>query len=215
MPMNENDRATVSSIRKLAAGKIGSIRADSSLSDAGKRQQIASVHHMASQQLQVERDRIASRDTSRKGKLERDLFGITPNALGADVISYRDAVDRASRLENATQANDLLSRARATGDKALERAVFAHAYEMGGPGPIGQPWNELVEAYLEVRPDLVEPLTELVEVSSTASNFDDSMQFNLPVPQEIVGHQKFDGSPKETDADTANFAWQLSSGAPR
>ncbi|SCX37977.1 hypothetical protein SAMN03159343_0256 [Klenkia marina] len=194
MPMTDKDREIAAGIRARAAEAFDRIRADRNLSDEGKRANLLSVHQAASKQLRAEHDRIRERDTKHKADLERRLFGLTPHALGADVISYRDALDRASRIQNADQANELLSMARGSGDKVLERAVFAHAYEMAGPS--AAPWNELVTAYLQARPDLQADVDELSRVSHADSILDTQMQLRMQMPAELAGHVDASGQLK-------------------
>jgi hypothetical protein len=62
-----------------------------------------------------------------------------------DLLSYRDALDRASGLRDPRELSDLLARAEITGDHALARAVLYRAYELHNEG--------LVHSYFEKYPD--------------------------------------------------------------
>ncbi len=197
MPMTDNERQRILGLKQTADARIAAIRADGNLSDQGKREAMAAVYAPLKHQLQAIRDGIAERDQKRKVELERKLFGLPANALSVDVIGYRDALDRAAGLENYEQAAALLDRAESSGDTQLARAIFAHAYESGGPGNTG--WNRIVEDYLDRHPETVDTVAELINVTPNgerSAHFEQSMLYNVPTPSELQGHLTFSGELK-------------------
>ncbi|MEO3811347.1 hypothetical protein ABGB17_20325 [Sphaerisporangium sp. B11E5] len=100
------------------------------------------------------RDQLATLDTQeqaarkqRRGTLLRELF--TPGKDdGHDpataTLSYRDALDRVDRIEDAGAARTLLTRSLRTGDNLLAKALAQKASESG--------WGDVLTTYFENRP---------------------------------------------------------------
>lgn len=90
----------------------------------------------------------------------RRAFG-TPSTDTTTVISARDANERAAQLgpQDAHLALDLLHGADVNGDDILAAALGFRAYELSGVP--GTDWPQVLDAYLERRPDAVVALAEL------------------------------------------------------
>ncbi len=197
MPMTDNERQRILGLKPTADARISAIRTDGNLSEQGKREAMAAVYTPLKHQLQAIRDGIAERDQKHKVEFERKLFGLPANALSVDVIGYRDALDRAARLESYEQAAALLARVESSGDTGLGRAIFARAYESGGPGNTG--WNRIVEEYLHRYPETVDTVTELINVTPNggrSAQFEESMLYNAAIASELQGHLTITGELK-------------------
>lgn len=120
-------------------------------------------------------------------KLERRVFapGMTSDATPGDkasiASSYRDALDRASKITEEEDLVSLQRRARATGDRLLERAAFYRAAELGS--------STVTEAHLEAYPQERKGWEELLEVSRAASTVQPFSSENTgpEAPRELGG----------------------------
>jgi len=143
-------------IEKAEAGEAGllhQVRRDQTRTAEYKQVEIARSYL----RMAAERDRLlAEREAARRDyqrQLEAKVFGAPGNADASWAISRRDADDRVSKVDNATDALDLLARAERQQDEPLARAIAERAYEMR--------WPQVADAFLESRPQLNDPFTEL------------------------------------------------------
>ena len=104
MPLTQADREKIASQQQLLAKETAAIRADKTLSAEGKRLAIAKKTAWAQDQINAVRERVAAADSEARTRLRRSLFGLPPNASPSDVISFRDAQDRAARLNKPSAA---------------------------------------------------------------------------------------------------------------
>jgi hypothetical protein len=96
-----------------------------------------------------------------KAHVGRDLFGAM-SASGADAISFRNAADRASRLENPEEAIRLLDQAERTCDEVLAKEIAQRAYDtQTGSLFGGGTWGAVIEQYASSRSDVAEQLRAL------------------------------------------------------
>jgi hypothetical protein len=68
-----------------------------------------------------------------------------PKVEAIDMLLYRDALDRVSKIRDSRELTDTLTRARVTGDAALAEAILFRWYALENP--------TLVGAYFERYPD--------------------------------------------------------------
>ncbi|MDO9439887.1 MAG: hypothetical protein Q7T73_03260 [Beijerinckiaceae bacterium] len=116
---------------------------------------------------------------ARRSELERSVYGIPNKADASAMISYRDALDRASQVEKEAAAVDLYKRAQTSGDDLLARAVLATAYQ--------NQWVNVINNHAELYPETDAQLNELWNAQSGFMGgglFD----FVAPVPNEIRNH---------------------------
>ncbi|MUL39708.1 hypothetical protein FZ103_00685 [Streptomonospora sp. PA3] len=107
---------------------------------------------------------------------ERQLFGSLTSTDPTSAISRRDAQDRAARVEDATEARELLRRAERNGDEHLAQAIAARAVEF----PLDVEWSAIVDEYVSTRPKAAEALARLRELpdpNDVAYGFRVEMQF--------------------------------------
>jgi hypothetical protein len=123
-------------------------------------------------------------DQTRAG---RALFGLGDQASGSEVISYRDATDRAGQLQDAAEAMTALRRAATSGDGQLAAAIARHARTRG--------WAEVAGTWIEdAGPAGRRHLDDLAEADSTAAYWDSgqgrfaaSAIFHIEPPRELAG----------------------------
>src|SRR4051812_10593917 len=117
----------------------------------------------------------------RYNTLEQRVFGSTSTA-GADAVSFRDAVDRADRLENQDAALQALGTAELSGDQVLAKAIVLRAWQAN--------WDTVVERYAVTHPTVTDQLAELGSLrhnlDSTVSRFGGAIGASLGKPTEIA-----------------------------
>ncbi|MFI7168181.1 hypothetical protein [Rhodococcoides fascians] len=171
--------------------QLDAIRADTTLSNNGRRQQIAAAYDTAREAVDYAAEKHQWTKNTQRQKLERKVFGPPTKTLtGADAISWRDAQDRAAKLlpSNYSEPVDssvleaealgLLNRALQSGDDHLARAIVTVAFDMR--------WAEVADAYATASPDT----DTVVELWDTATNEGrgidlESLNFMLDHPKEL------------------------------
>ena len=108
-----------------------------------------------------------------------DIAGSNAVDRAAAGVSYRDAQDRASALENPHDATDLLASAERSGDELLARAVASQADIMG--------WDDVAGQYFATRPAKAQALAELHQLVPSLANMNatDVFMYVLPKPTEF------------------------------
>lgn len=182
IPQATADKAAA--IQATMNAKVASIRNNGELSPDGKRKAMARAYVEAEQGMTKLREAWQGNAAASSETLSKDLFGAASTA-GMDAISARDADDRAAQLENARDAIALLERAEENGDKVLSRAIAQRAYRERGNVFGG--WDRVLDAYLEIHPDVREKLVSLDNArrSTVQTNLMAGMIFSVPKPSEI------------------------------
>jgi len=162
------------------------IRANTSLTDMGKRILIAAAYlPMQAEVARLQRDELDRFDKA-LSRTEADLFGkASVDAMG--VVSTRDAFDRVERLwaedekVRPAKAKQLLDRATKTHDEALVRALVATAVE--------RQWRDLLDHYRASNADLTGPIDDYLELREydPATLMMAHYTFKLSTPSEIAG----------------------------
>lgn len=109
------------------------------------------------EKLRAEEDK---RALDKKASLEGTITG-SVGSDSASIINYRDAQDRADKLETNGEAARMMTRALNSGDKTLASAVAQAAVEKG--------WNDV---YLRPTPDRIpfSPKPSKTSASSTGTS---------------------------------------------
>jgi hypothetical protein len=140
--------------------------------------------------------------------LERKLFGIPDANNPSAMISYRDAQDRAARLDLESDAIAMLTRASVSGDDLLVRALLEAGYTNA--------WTNLINTYTAAHPAMeaaAEQLWDIItrkQAPAIVTNF----TYYAPTPPELAGFSDFkiqeiaDNAPVSSQA----FATALGSG---
>ncbi len=101
---------------------------------------------------------------SRAAELERRVFG--PPGV-PDILSVRDAADRAAQIKKPDEARELLHRAEQNRDEVLARAVAQHALDRGRQAILKtdvDAWDSVLGSFYDSRPHLSQVLQEQAEL---------------------------------------------------
>lgn len=113
-----------------------------------KRAKVAQIHLQFQAELNQQ---IHARDTqarAERARLEYRIFGPAGDSNDAsEIISRRDAGDRAKQLTTEQEALDLLASADRIRDESLARAIAERCFEMG--------WGDAVNEFLRPRQHLL------------------------------------------------------------
>ncbi len=158
--------------------RVEALRADYRLSEEARREELAELYrkaHATHEEL-VREYRSGIREDLKK---TRKAVFAAPCSHRADrdlaALSYRDALDRASRVRDGRELSDMLARAEVTGDYALARAVLYRGYELQN--------QKLVGSYFEKYPDEL-PAWEAFMGAAEAHNDLEAMGVSVPAPEE-------------------------------
>ncbi|MDQ1206612.1 hypothetical protein [Microbacterium sp. SORGH_AS_0862] len=143
------------------ARALREIDADTSLSDSGKRDlktQEFEATKAALSKLRAEEQRLVDAAISRR-KAQIEAPG---RPAASEIISYRDAQDRAARLK-ADEAVSVLERALRQSDMVLAHAIFDKA--------LTNHWGSVIDTFTAAKPELrvvVQELKQLNEFSEAS-----------------------------------------------
>lgn len=151
----EEIRAQAENVQKRWARTRDSITKDNTLTDIGKQQKLDAERENVSAKLSALRAQETELIAAEKISLEKSLFGLGPvdSTYTDKIMSYRDAQDRAGRLDRAADADELLASAMRSDDKILARAVLAKA--------LANEWRNVINKYVEQHPRSAEDLEDL------------------------------------------------------
>lgn len=170
-------KAKMAEIRSSFQRDVESIRASSIYNDAGRRQEIAKTFFSHRKQVEGLRSKFTTTNDESRVKLSARLFGLPGASDAASVLVYRDACDRAAKLEDENAAAAMLKRATEMGDQLLARAVAGHAHH--------KRWNSVTSDYAEST-GLSTDLEELEALPSGGMlNLGLSALFGLRTPDEL------------------------------
>lgn len=180
--MSTTDKAN--EIQRTLAAAVEKHRGNANLSAEGKKRLYAAAYVNARKKLETLKQTERQAFERSRDEVERKLFGLPNNRDASAVISFRDAQDRAGRIENPEEATALLRRAQNSGDVQLARAIVGQAFEAG--------WADVVDRFVETEPDLADTVDQLIGLNAADAHsktqegrIGDSMTFYLPKPVEI------------------------------
>jgi methanogenic corrinoid protein MtbC1 len=145
-------RARAAALQGNVSAQKRYIQEDPALSPTGKQEALdalATESRLTMEKLRAEEDKLA---LDKKASLERTVSG----SVGTDsaaIINYRDAQDRADKLETHGEAARMMTRALNSGDKTLASAVAQAAVEKG--------WNDVYQPYAKQNPVIAEAVEDL------------------------------------------------------
>lgn len=139
------DKANASG--KAYRGALEKIRSDTRLSEEGRKVAAARAYLAAKTGINAW---VAAQETAEREALagaRRRLFapGVGLTTSPAQVVSRRDAADRADHLTKPSEAARLLRRATESADHDLARAIVSVSWDHG--------WRDVIGAYVEARPE--------------------------------------------------------------
>jgi hypothetical protein len=158
------------------------IRSNRGLSPAAIRQRIAKAYVETRSSIEAVRGAEAKLISEKALSLQRQLFG-TYETDPSSIIAFRDAQDRAERLESPQAAKAVLHRALMTDDRTLASAILSRA--------VNDRWHVVVDQYNSAHPEQVEKLSDLQSIiqlqSSPQANVMAGLQWLTPKPKEFAG----------------------------
>lgn len=164
--------------------RVEEIRNDRRFTPEAKQQAIAKLYRDTNHQLGQLRDERDATLNSRRTALEAEMFGLSKYASTSDTLSYRDALDRASRAEDGKALAALYDTAAISNDTILAKAILAKAY---GDGEV-----DVINRYLEDHSTLETKAQELWDIrygdeaaGQTLQNTLNDFAFQADKPTEI------------------------------
>ncbi|UXN25814.1 hypothetical protein N8D74_02705 [Curtobacterium flaccumfaciens] len=164
--------------------RVEEIRNDRRFTPEAKQQAIAKLYRDTNHQLGQLRDERDATLNGRRIALEAEMFGLPKYASTSDTLSYRDALDRASRAEDGTALAALYDTAAISNDTILAKAILAKAY---GDGEV-----DVINRYLEDHSTLETKAQELWDIrygdeaaGQTLQNTFNDFAFQADKPTEI------------------------------
>ncbi len=138
---------------------IKATRANSNLSDDGKKRLIAQAYVRADTKAAALKAGDAADMAKARRSAESRLFGMTQYDAkdAATVMLHRDARDRASRIGSDAEAAALLQSAVQSGDTTMARALLGRAFERG--------FQQTVDQYCHVMPADAGDVDELISMN--------------------------------------------------
>ncbi|GAA2750206.1 hypothetical protein [Amnibacterium kyonggiense] len=154
-------RAEAGTVQSSLAAARRQIDSDPTLSDEGRREKFSTLRDNAQARLDQLKAAEVKRIQDKITSLERSLFGYTTKTDPNEIISRRDADDRADRLESADDAAALLERAERAGDTHLAQAIVRVAASKG--------YANVVKAYEDAHPGAGGKISLLSQIQQSTS----------------------------------------------
>ncbi|KQY58894.1 hypothetical protein ASD11_04505 [Aeromicrobium sp. Root495] len=184
MTVSEKVASEAESIRNSLVRTVRDLKADSDLSADGLRRKIDEAHASAKDRMDALRAGIREAAERDRDAAARRVLAGRQSMTGADAISQRDASDRASKLESADEARQMLDRATANGDRALIGAILFEATQRNtgqwGSGTWAKFLYETSEKDASLRADI-----EALGNRTSGSGLEDAMHFMLSSRSEL------------------------------
>jgi hypothetical protein len=160
---------------------IAPIRADTTLSDSGRRTKLAKETLAARKRAAELKDEFQAARESRRTVLERRVFGITGDTSPTDILVMRDSRDRAAQLESADDGILALKLASQAGDTFMARAVAQVAAAKG--------WGSVLASFADSADVFTRTaLEELADIpTGRNTNLADIAAFKIQSPTEFLG----------------------------
>ena len=154
----EDLRAQAERIQNRWARTSDTLTNDNTLTDIGKRAKLDSEHQRVSAKLSDLRKKETELISARRQSLEKRLFGLSSvtSSDPGQIIAYRDAQDRASRITDGDTAKEIFASAIRSDDATLAAAVLARALANG--------WSSIVAEYVKQHPATTEDLEDLAQL---------------------------------------------------
>jgi hypothetical protein len=169
-------------LRETAEADYARVRNQTELTPAARLKAIAQIYVALDAAIDALASTLWTTKNARRDTLSRQLFGIPAGADGAAVSSYRDAQDRARKLDYESDAIAAYNQAAQIGDDTMTRAILAEAY--------GQRWSNLINTYTANNPTKEANADELWDLTMSIDSpvsLLNSADFFVPKPPELSG----------------------------
>ncbi|WP_052688613.1 hypothetical protein [Williamsia herbipolensis] len=137
------------------------VSADPNLTDVGKLEALAPLHEDVTAKVGALRAKEKAAIKHKRETLEKDLFGMNGGS-SSDVVSYRDAQDRAARLTDPDEAQEVYTRALRSDDKILAQAILSRALDYN--------WHAITTDYRQRNPSASTALNDLTRLGQYENN---------------------------------------------
>ena len=186
------ERTEADKIRARYASQAKVIQERPDLNDRGRDQRLSGVLVQARKDMAALRKFEAEQIEARRRHLQQRLFGNPKSGDSAAVISFRDALDRADRLQSPDEAAALLDCAVMSGDDILGRAIAMRAMARVSVKGVGDGWRQVVERWVDGQPSgTIEEVQELIDLEHSSSDiksrFAQGLAYSLPTPGRLRG----------------------------
>lgn len=188
---------TARRIQQTLQRTVADIRADTTLSEAGKTQRLTEAYQTAKSKMNAVRSEYSAAAESEYQSLRTAAFGLshlmgaTPADKTALQLAYRDALQRIEGLRTEADALKVLEQADLTGDKTLAKAVSLSAYKNG--------WGHVLAAYETIDKSGTERIYKLMDAEAaqkdTMHRMGTQMVFSLQKPPEVPMNAEFQPTP--------------------
>lgn len=157
-------RAEADNLRDEYLRTQAEVASDPALTDTGKREALAPAHATLSEMLKNLRQQERDVVRIKREKLERDVFGLPAGAANnpAQLVSFRDAQDRANRLTDRDEAEQAYKSALRSDDTVLAQAILAQAIQRG--------WSNVTDDYCTRNPSARTDLDDLRKIGQYEQN---------------------------------------------
>jgi hypothetical protein len=145
-------RAEAEQVQRTYSNQTKEVKANTTLSEEGKKLQLDAAYDSARTRARALLDKENSIVDAKITELETAIDSKSGNT-SSDVIAFRDAQDRAERLDSSDDADKMLERAIRTGDRSLAHAIFRRALEAN--------WSSTVQIFEKENPNLTDVVKDL------------------------------------------------------
>lgn len=172
-------------IQQTLADQAAGYNANQDLTAAAKQRLTAKAYVAAKSAMNDLQERWSRTAKTTVTDATTAVFGVG-SAAGADALSVRDADERVLRLENASEALDLMARARTNGDRVLERAIGLRAFREA-QSIFGSEWSNVVDEFTEQNPAAAQAMAEIrqAERQGIQDAWQQAYTFAVPKPSQI------------------------------
>lgn len=174
-------RGKMAALRAEIATTADRVRKDPRYSTEGRRNAIAAAYTAGAKQAGALRTQFNQQMTEQRSTLESQLFGRADTSRDPSaVLSWRDAQDRAARIDNGTAAARAYHNARINGDTHLMTALVQHA--------AAHSWMDVLHEADNAEPGTLDKLKALENMPSERGQKQlSNVGFVLPAPTELQG----------------------------
>lgn len=151
-----HDRATA--VTSSYGRQREEIRSESGRTDEWKHTETATARDRCQAKLRELRDKEQQLIDQTVGELESSMFGLAAWASKDDTMSFRDATDRAGRIDVKDETGGLRAMRQAilANDSTMQKALFVRAHECD--------WADVLALYFKERPHVEREYRTLAEV---------------------------------------------------
>lgn len=157
----EANRANALSISGAAQQRMKATRDDPRLTDMAKQENVAHIRSEAQKQL----DELSARENQLVSDharfLQRQIYGTAGTSPDA-VISFRDAQERADRIDDPRDALTAMNRALLNQDAGMAQALLGRAIDQG--------WSDVSSAYAAENPARASYVADLQGLTNFQNN---------------------------------------------